>query len=400
MAENYEDDPGGTADLRRWPTWTLGETRGTRLRNLSAPAFLLFWLIEPTAEKVGDLRSPFLRAIVVASVVLYAASIIYALVRGPRHTRAGRIALIAWLYAAGSASVIIAKEPGELPMLAYAIAVAILLLPLGWARALGLATAVVTLAATWLVDGAVNWTSFLTLGLLTLALSSYTQLNRTVAQLRAAQARIGTLAAAAERARMARDLHDLLGHSLTTITFKTAFARRILESKDQPEKALEEVRDAELLSRQALTEIRTTVTGYRRLSLGTELVNVRAALESAGIRADLPQAVDNVDVHLQEHFSYVLREATTNVMRHSGATQCVVRLGETWLEVQDNGRGTAEPAGTERVGGNGIAGLAERMDLIGGHVEGAPLPQGGFLLRAWVTADEPATPGRRVTPAG
>lgn len=196
--------------------------------------------------------------------------------------------------------------------------------------------------------------------------------------LREAQQEIAALAVVEERNRLARDLHDVLGHSLTTITLKAGLARRLLEN-DDPTRAREEVHDIETLTRQALGDVRATVSGYREVSLSAEVVGARAALRAAGIEADLPHAVDNVNPGLQRVFGYVLREGVTNVLRHSAATRCEVRLGDTWLEVRDNGRGH----GTG-VPGTGLAGLADRLAEVGGTVEAGPLAGGGYRLRAEV----------------
>ncbi|MBD3136275.1 hypothetical protein IEI92_08245 [Microbispora bryophytorum] len=202
-------------------------------------------------------------------------------------------------------------------------------------------------------------------------------LIRLVVQLGQAREEIEALAAAAERDRLARDLHDVLGHSLTTITVKTGLARRMLESGGDPEHALAELRDVERLSRQAHSEVRLTVSGRRRPSLAVELAGARAALRAAGISAVLPPSADRVPAELAEPFAYVLREGVTNVIRHSGATRCEVLLGDGWLEVRDNGpgRNAARP-------GNGLTGLAERLRAVGGRVEAGPVPAGGFRLRA------------------
>ncbi|GLZ28330.1 hypothetical protein Lesp02_05200 [Lentzea sp. NBRC 105346] len=212
-----------------------------------------------------------------------------------------------------------------------------------------------------------------TLGMLALG-----RMLRANKALEAAQEEIAALAVTEERNRLARDLHDVLGHSLTTITLKAGVARRLLESDDVP-RAREEVREIESLTRQALGDVRATVSGYREVSLSAEVVGARAALDAAGVAADLPHAVDNVRPDLQGVFGYVLREAVTNVLRHAAASRCEVRLGDTWLEVRDDGRGAG-------VGlpGTGLAGLRERLAAVGGTVVAGPLAGGGFRLRAEV----------------
>ncbi|WP_435159331.1 sensor histidine kinase [Amycolatopsis sacchari] len=204
------------------------------------------------------------------------------------------------------------------------------------------------------------------------------RLLRTVRRLRAAQAEIATLAVTAERERLARDLHDILGHSLTTITVKAGLARRMLES-GQPERAATEIGEVEGLSRSALADVRATVSEYREVSLSAELVGARAALRAAEIEADLPHAVDNVRPDLQQAFGYVLREAVTNVVRHSGAKHVKVRFGRNWLDIADDGVGAPEG-----VRGNGLRGLSERLAELGGTLHTESGVDGGFVLRAEV----------------
>jgi two-component system sensor histidine kinase DesK len=134
-----------------------------------------------------------------------------------------------------------------------------------------------------------------------------------------------------------------------------------------------------------LSDVRATVSEYREVSLSAELVGARAALRAAEIDAEFPSAVDNVHPDLQPAFGYVLREAVTNVLRHSGAHRVKVRLGRTWMEIEDDGVGvvTASP-------GNGLRGLQERLAEVGGRLNAAARPEGGFLVRADAQAGDPA----------
>jgi two-component system sensor histidine kinase DesK len=221
---------------------------------------------------------------------------------------------------------------------------------------------------------------------LTVALFGIRQVIKSNAELRAARDEIATLAVAEERARLARDLHDVLGHSLTTITVKAGLARRLLESSGEVAPAVVELRDVEQLSRTALAEVRSTVSGYRKASLPAELAGARAALAAAEIEADLPHAVDNVPAGLQEPFAYVLREGVTNVIRHSGASRCEVRFGESWIEIRDDGHPSGAGHGPA---GHGLAGLAERLAQVGGSLDTGPAPDGGFRVLATVPAPVP-----------
>jgi two-component system sensor histidine kinase DesK len=207
-------------------------------------------------------------------------------------------------------------------------------------------------------------------------------------ELRLARDQVAALAVADERGRVARDLHDVLGHSLTTVTVKAGLARRMLESGVEADRVLTEMRDVERLSRQALADITATVSGDRAVSLAAELVGAKEALRSAGIDADFPLAVDDVEPEYQEAFAFALREGVTNVLRHSaGATRCEVRLGDSWLEVRDDGDPGPAAAEPSRVagGGNGLSGLSQRLGGIGARLEAGPLPSQGFRLRVEVS---------------
>lgn len=262
-------------------------------------------------------------------------------------------------------------------ILIYATAVLAFTLPPAWALILD-GGALLVVLAVHLVIGKDDFGDLVAVTSITAAMFFMANLVRAVRKLEAANQEIATLAVAGERERLARDLHDILGHSLTTITVKAGLARRILESgKDDP-RALQEIREVEGLTRSALSDIRATVSEYREVSLSAEIAGARAALRAAEIDADLPHAVDNVDPALQRTFGYVLREAVTNVIRHSGAERVSVRFGENWLEVEDDGEG-----GDATVG-NGLRGLAERLDAVGGTLTATTPPGGGWLVRAEV----------------
>jgi two-component system sensor histidine kinase DesK len=195
------------------------------------------------------------------------------------------------------------------------------------------------------------------------------------AQLARAKEQLVDLAVSRERERVARDVHDILGHSLTVITVKTELAGRLLEAVPGADRARAELADAERLAREALADVRATVSGLREVSLTGELVSARRALEAAGIAADLPTAVDVVPARHRQLFAWALREGVTNVVRHSGAASCTVRLAADCVEVRDDGRGA------EDADGNGLAGLRARAGAAGARVETARAPEGGFVLR-------------------
>ncbi|APH01136.1 hypothetical protein ASJ30_05935 [Janibacter indicus] len=170
------------------------------------------------------------------------------------------------------------------------------------------------------------------------------------------------LAVTSERDRVARDVHDVLGHSLTVISLKADLAERLIPV--DPDRAREEVRQIQSLTRQSLAEIRATVAGLRIARLAEELDTAAAALRDAGIKARLPDDPDVVDPGLRITVAWALREAVTNVVRHSGARRVEVSWGPTWLDVADDGRGRRG-----RREGSGLTGLRERVALAGGRIE-------------------------------
>ncbi|TCM45209.1 sensor histidine kinase [Kribbella sp. VKM Ac-2568] len=183
------------------------------------------------------------------------------------------------------------------------------------------------------------------------------------------------LAVQEERNRFARDLHDILGHSLTVITVKAELAGRLIPAN--PDRAAAEVADVEQLARAALADVRAAVAGYRELSLAGELVAARAALQAAEIRADLPTTVDEVPEKNRELFAWVVREGVTNVIRHSGAKRCRIELGKSSIEVIDDGKG---PTPSGEMSGHGLIGLRERANQTGATVTVGTAPNGGFRL--------------------
>jgi two-component system, NarL family, sensor histidine kinase DesK len=193
--------------------------------------------------------------------------------------------------------------------------------------------------------------------------------NRALAEARSELAR---LAAENERSRIARDLHDLLGHSLTTITVKAGLARRL--GATDPARAMQEIAEVEALARLSLADVRAAVANYREVTLAGELATGRELLRAAGIAADLPGAVDLVDPAHHELFGWVLREGLTNVVRHAHASTCVVRLSRSSVEITDDGVGGLAPLG------GGLRGLRERVAAAGGAVDAGPVLPKGWRL--------------------
>jgi two-component system sensor histidine kinase DesK len=173
------------------------------------------------------------------------------------------------------------------------------------------------------------------------------------------------LATLAERERIGRDLHDLLGHTLSLITLKSELARRLALA--DPPRAQQEMEEVERVARHALAEVRHAVTGMRAGDLGSELVSARLMLEASGITLQV-QRPDTLDLpeKTEAALALVLREAVTNIHRHSRATEArvvITRSGEEFsMRITDNG------CGGIAAHGNGVSGMRERVRQIGGHL--------------------------------
>jgi two-component system sensor histidine kinase DesK len=182
------------------------------------------------------------------------------------------------------------------------------------------------------------------------------------AKLRLAHEEIERIAKLAERERIARDLHDLLGHTLSVVVLKSELAQKLM-SRD-PARALQEMAEVERISRQGLAEVREAITGYRTTGLSAEIAHVRETLAAAGIDATIEARPLPLAPAQETALSLALREAATNVIRHSAATRCHIRFyaqdGSALMEVEDDGRGGEAPFG------NGLTGMRERIQALGG----------------------------------
>ncbi|RNI20526.1 histidine kinase [Flexivirga caeni] len=231
----------------------------------------------------------------------------------------------------------------------------------------------------WKADG----TSYIGLGFGAFAITIGMTAGRRQHQLRETRRVNAELMVQQERNRMARDLHDILGHSLTVITVKSELAGRLLDA-GAGERARAEVADLERLSRTALADVRRAVEGYREISLSGELARAKEAFAAAGITARTPTALDQVPADLVEPFAWTVRECVTNVLRHSGATTCTISVGPGSITVEDNGIG----AGSVVVG-NGLAGLRERASAAGAVVITRPVEPHGFSVTVATKAEAP-----------
>jgi two-component system sensor histidine kinase DesK len=213
-----------------------------------------------------------------------------------------------------------------------------------------------------------------------------------VSALRRTRADLARTAVAEERLRIARDVHDLLGHSLSLITLKAELAGRVIGT--DPDRAAAEISELESVARQSLSDVRAAVAGYRQPDLAAELDSARQLLNSAGIASQIAAAdtgglPDDVDATL----AWAVREGTTNVVRHSRATHVAISVSAgpatAIAEITDNGPSADDGVrltgqGQVKRGGSGLAGLTERVQRLGGELAAGPVAPRGFGLRVVV----------------
>jgi len=343
-------------------------------------AIWLFFLVEPL--RVGWAHRDSIEGVLgIAATVAFAVVYMLCWLR----MRQGRAQLVArppllvavgWfvgLLALGITMVLTLGQIGTTASV-YVAVIAVMLFPLPVALLLVLLDAVLLVVLGETLQG---WSSGVGLAFsvcaAALAVYGIQQMMLRNLALVSAQSENAELAVENERTRFARDLHDILGHSLTVITVKAELAQRLLDV--DTERARAELADLERLSRDALSDVRRAVEGYRDLTLPGELTRARTALAAAGIEARLPTAIDDVPTELRELFAWSVREGVTNVLRHSQARTCTIELGSRRVEVRDDGRGSAESAS-----GSGLVGLTERAAAAGATVSARDLEPGFSLV--------------------
>ena len=350
-------------------------TASYKLWSIGGPVFGALWLAAPVVAFGFTDPAGWQIALVALAIPVFAALFLYVVMtEKPVLRPIGAMIAIAvaltlaadpvfgWLFAwAGSAAGVRLSAPSNLKAVATITAIAAASMALageGWAF-WGVTYAVAATSALWLFIGG---------------------LFRTNAALRQARAELAEIAVAEERLRFARDLHDLLGHDLSLIALKAELAGKLLPDRvDAAATEVEQIRD---LTRSALSQVREAVDGYRRPALGTELAGAKVALEAAGIEVRVEGPEGPLDPEAESVLAWAVREGATNAIRHSGAEHAVITVRDGMLEIADDGRG-APPADPS---GNGLTGLRERAQSVGGTVEAGAGPDGGFRLRVRVPA--------------
>lgn len=409
---------GGLADM---VTADVPERR-RRLRVLWS-AVWLFILGAPTSEIWRGMDHP--AAVAAAALVIFAGLYLalWWVASDPRQALAPRLALLGSLWSLAVVTTLAFHGSWEYQFFFVSAAVACAV-PRRWAM-FGVVAAALS-AALLLVHSAAKVVlpqvfGVLIVGIVVLWLMRMQQL---IGELNAAREEVARLAVADERVRFARDLHDLLGHTLSLIVVKSEVVRRLIEV--DTEAAVRESRDIEMVSRQALAEVREAVVNYRERSLDVELEGARSALKAAGIEATIRHSADRLPDTVESLLGWTVREGVTNVVRHSNGHHCAIDLrqadGMAVLEIYDDGDAIGSmgpprpPSGSLAVSGSlvdldagsldapakaqnldvadparrsgtGLRGLAERLASAHGRLEAGRRPDGGFCLAVTVPLD-------------
>jgi two-component system sensor histidine kinase DesK len=213
------------------------------------------------------------------------------------------------------------------------------------------------------------------------ALYGAARLVRTIDELRDAKAELAALAVGRERLRISRDIHDLLGQTLSAVSLKGDLALRHLKRFDRPS-AVVEIQSLTAVARSALHDIRDVAQDEHRVSLSSEVDGAATLLAAAGIRTQIEVSIRDLPLALDDLLGWALREGVTNVLRHSAATTCSISVvrhgGKVLLEIENDG--AAAPSAE----GQGLIGLAARAGVLSGSAQGRASGDGQFRLRVEV----------------
>ncbi len=264
-------------------------------------------------------------------------------------------------------------------------ALAGVLLPMRTAGAVVVLLTVLPLAMTVLTHpgvAGIDWWWLIALMLLVRGLGldmiGVVRLGSAIRELHAARRELARLAVIEERERLSRDLHDLLGQALSMITLKSELARQLVA--EEPERCAQELAEIERVARHTLHEVREAVAGYRQAHLLSELEGARQLLSAAGIEGEIDSLEEVLPPAIDAALAWTVREGVTNVIRHSRARHCHIRVihkhGMIGAEVLSDG-GRREHVASAARPGLGLAGLRERVSALGGRVEAGPLTLSG-----------------------
>jgi two-component system sensor histidine kinase DesK len=387
-------------------------------------AIWLIYLIGPVADlfAVKYHHSPLYQAVAVALVSAFCVLYVFLIGTWWENRARGRVGL--GVLAGLATAICLAYGAEWTPIFIYVSSAAGFII---WDRRRALLAVAACTVAYVVVSEIVHtkpgdlWAELLPVALIGFAMIGFKMQIVLNQQLRQARGAVAKLAANEERLRLARDMHDLTGQSLSLITLKSELAiKRLARLPASPEvdAVAAELGDIGRVSRQTLQDIREAVSGYRRPTLAVEIITARTSLEAAGIQLDDDPALmtlsGTIDPDAEAALAWCLREAVTNVIRHSAAQNCRIRLterrerrGELALEITDDGRGLpgggpAGGAGVTEGSGSGLHNMSERLSAVGGRFSAGPGRDGrGFRLVATVPLT-PVGPAETapITPAG
>ena len=380
-ADRTPVDPGGGIDETRIGSWVP-------LWRVAGIVFIAY----PIARILLQPPGPAIAALALAATAMFGL-IVWSVARrdatDPARARWWLAALVLGIVAIATALTLLEPESGWIVFFYFAGTSASLLLPERRAITLiaiaGIAAGVSLLPTEDPASALVQGVAVAIIGMTVYAMSA---LRRTNLELHEARRELAAMAVAEERDRIARDLHDVLGHSLSLIAIKSELAGRLLPG--DPTRAQAEIADVERVARDSLTAVRETVSGYRRPTLDGELAEARVALDAAGIEPTIRHEVGPLAASEDAVLAWVVREAVTNMVRHSAARHGSITTARhgavAELEVSDDGQ---SPPASDKPG-SGLRGLRERLERVGGRLEAGPQAGGGYRLVATIPVVGPS----------
>ncbi|MEW6905652.1 sensor histidine kinase [Trueperella pyogenes] len=363
--------PPGSAHVNTEAATSAREDRISQLIGLFMAVIWLAFLAFPIVEILRSEGSGLWKALNLGLLGLFAAAyvwgMVFALTRPiPFSDTLYRTSAILAALTAAIFAVFSYLNPGSLALGIFVVAIVVITLPprIGYTLG-GMLTVFITLHMAWTGVAGALFNSIITFSvyIYTLASSYFTRQGERETQTARREAALD------ERERVARDVHDVLGHTLTVISLKSELAAKLIDR--DPARARTELLAVNELSRQAIGEVRATVAGLTNRSLATELATIRTLTSDVGLNLTITGSADDADPRHRILFGWVAREAMTNVVRHAKASAVRIEIGESWLSVVDDGVGLGSAAE-----GNGLRGLRHRVEDVGGKLTISPGPAG------------------------
>ncbi|UVJ59808.1 sensor histidine kinase [Trueperella pyogenes] len=363
--------PPGSAPVNTEAATSEREDRISQLLGLFMAVIWLAFLAFPIVEILRSEGSGLWKALNLGLLGLFAAAyvwgMVFALTRPiPFSDTLYRTSAILAALTAAIFAVFSYLNPGSLALGIFVVALVVITLPprIGYTLG-GMLTVFITLHMAWTGVAGALFNSIITFSvyIYTLSSSYFTRQGERETQTARREAALD------ERERVARDVHDVLGHTLTVISLKSELAAKLIDR--DPARARTELLAVNELSRQAIGEVRATVAGLTNRSLATELATIRTLTSDVGLNLTITGSADDADPRHRILFGWVAREAMTNVVRHAKASAVRIEIGESWLSVVDDGVGLGSAAE-----GNGLRGLRHRVEDVGGKLTISPGPAG------------------------